>query len=135
MLAEVRRWNWPSVLIVLSILFLAGAATPLAIATSELRIGQLAAVGVIVAALATIWLPARLVFLFCYVLSISYNRQYYSLDWLYGGLGARGFYWCPSDIFLFLLLVKWAVDAARQSQSTPPGASTAIWILPLICVA
>ena len=69
------------------------------------------------------------------MLSISYNRQYYAFDWLHGELGGRGLYWCPSDVFLLLLVITWITDATHRRQAIVPGASSAAWLLPLLCIS
>ncbi|ACL58109.1 O-antigen ligase family protein [Methylobacterium nodulans] len=75
------------------------------------------------------------VLLALFVVALTYNRQYYSFDWLHGDLGGRGLYWCPADVCLVGLLLLWPVERAlRLPAPRPPRAGPVVWLLPLMAV-
>lgn len=72
---------------------------------------------------------AKRVFLFCFVVCLSYNRNYF-VEAL-GDNGSYGLYWGPADAFLLLLYAHWAWDlAVRKRPLRPLGASVLPWFLP-----
>jgi putative inorganic carbon (hco3(-)) transporter len=107
----------------------------LAVASFDLRQLFLLGAGATCIGLAVLSGRAKDIFLFFYAVSITYNRQYYSFDWLHGDLGVRGLYWCPSDIFLLLLLATWFYERARGYPRPEPTSSLAAWFIPLLAVA
>jgi O-antigen ligase len=119
------------------IVSLAMVSTPIAIIAAQLSLKQIMLIGPLAAAViaGVARCGVKETLLFFYVLSITYNRQYYSFNWLHGDLGARGLYWCPSDIFLGLLLIIWLVERARHARQPSPGAATSAWLLPLLIIA
>ena len=70
--------------------------------------------------------------LFCWVGSLTYNRQYFSFEALTGNLGTQGPYWIVSDLFLFGILVEWVYRVVYKREATPArGAAFWPWYLPL----
>ena len=61
----------------------------------------LAAVGTLLLALLS--RRAKEVFLAAYILALTYNRQYFSFNGLFGDMGPHGIYWVPADPLLLLL--------------------------------
>jgi putative inorganic carbon (HCO3(-)) transporter len=53
----------------------------------------------------------KLVLLFAWVLSLTYNRQYFSFESLAGNNSSQGPYWIVADFFFALLLALWAAEA------------------------
>src|SRR3954451_20060478 len=54
----------------------------------------------------------KLLLLFAWVVSLTYNRQYFSFEAIAGDNGMQGPYWIVSDGFLLLLLIIWIYEAA-----------------------
>ena len=70
--------------------------------------------------------------LICWVGSLTYNRQYFSFEFITGNLGTQGPYWILSDIFLAALLLEWACEAVLKKQSSPArGMPFWPWYMPL----
>lgn len=73
----------------------------------------------------------RLLLVFFWVISLTYNRNFFSFDALLGDNGSYGLYWIPADIFLAALLATWAVEAVVLKRSRPPlGRRLWPWFLP-----
>lgn len=125
----------------LGLLALGGLSVPLAVAVGEVSPKILIAGLAGAALLAALTIAGQLkhTLLFAFVVALTYNRQFYSFDWLHGDLGGRGLYWCPSDICLAGLVALWPIErlmrrrAGLAPEPVPP--STAIWMLPMIGVA
>lgn len=142
-LAAPRRGASPWLMPALGIAVLGAASVPLAVAVGEVSPKILLAALVAAAGLAALTLAGHLkhTLLFAFVLALTYNRQFYSFEWLHGDLGGRGLYWCPSDLCLVGLLLLWPLERAmarakglpEAPDRTPPG--TAIWLIPLVAVA
>lgn len=76
----------------------------------------------------------RQVLLFCWVLSLTYNRNYFfeSVEVLRES-GSYGPYWNPSDIFLAALLALWAHErVVRKRDALPLGPSVWPWLAPFV---
>lgn len=72
---------------------------------------------------------AKRVFLFCWVVAITYNRNYFPS--VFGQHGSYGIYWNPSDIFLFYLLGLWFLEAAfLKRRPLAVGGRLWPWFLP-----
>ena len=72
---------------------------------------------------------ARLIFLFCWVVCLSYNRNYF-IEAL-GNNGSYGLYWSPADVFLLLLFAHWAFDlVVKKRPLVPAGDDMLLWFLP-----
>ena len=97
-------------------------ATPL-LAQLERRFVALALVSLCVLAVAAVSRHGRSVFLFAWVLSLTYNRQFWSFAPIVGDHGAFGPYWMVSDLLLLLLLLLWVADAAilKRPQRVQAG--------------
>lgn len=63
----------------------------------------------------------KLVLLFAWVVSLTYNRQYFSFEAIAGDNGAQGPYWIVSDGFLLLLLGIWAYETAILKRDQRPA--------------
>jgi O-antigen ligase len=113
------------------------ASVPLAVSVETMS-PRLLLVGVAgLAAFAAIVLAGLLrpVLLGLFVVALTYNRQYYSFDWLHGDLGGRGLYWCPADVCLAGLLLLWPVERAlRLPAPRPSRGGPVLWLLPLMAV-
>lgn len=82
------------------------------------------------------------VFLVGYILSLTYNRQYFSFDGLLGSYGSNSLYWVPADPFLLLLLGVSAWEALtgrstawRHPPGAPLGAGPVLPFLAVCCVS
>lgn len=74
------------------------------------------------------------VILFTWVVSLTYNRNYF-LNFL-GDHGSEGLYWNPSDLFLAALLGLWLLERiARRARSEAPGPPTYLLFLPFMGAA
>jgi O-Antigen ligase len=68
------------------------------------------------------WLAAiasrrpKLVLLFAWVVSLTYNRQYFSFEAIAGNNSSQGPYWIVSDVFLIALLAVWVYEAAIRKR-------------------
>src|SRR5262245_23123820 len=58
----------------------------------------------------------KLVLLFAWVASLTYNRQYFSFEAIAGNNSSQGPYWIVSDVFLIALLALWVYEAAILKQ-------------------
>src|SRR2546430_3792848 len=109
-----------------------GALTALAItglvgeASLKSRVAILAALLFPVVAVVTGRLKQLL--LMGWIISLTYNRQYFSFEALTGNLGTQGPYWIVSDIFLAGLLLEWAYQAVVLKISSP-ARGAAFWPL------
>ncbi|MEJ0017325.1 MAG: O-antigen ligase family protein [Acetobacteraceae bacterium] len=82
------------------------------------------------------------VFLAGYILSLTYNRQYFAFDAWLGASGSNGLYWIPADPFLFLLLGVSVWERLIGHRTThvhrvgaPPGAGPVLPFLAVCCVS
>jgi putative inorganic carbon (HCO3(-)) transporter len=69
----------------------------------------------------------KLVLLFAWVVSLTYNRQYFSFEPITGDNGMQGPYWIVSDAFLLLLLAFWSYEAAILKQRQQPQGIAVYW--------
>jgi len=86
--------------------------------------------GVVLAALvavtAVVTRQPKRVFLFAWILALTYNRQYFSFDAVLGDNGPQGLYWIPADPFFAVLLLLWACRLTT-SRRFPPITGRALW--------
>jgi len=54
------------------------------------------------------------------VLSLTYNRAYFSFDGVLGDYGSNGLYWIVADIFLMLMLTQWGYEGAIKKHHPQP---------------
>jgi len=88
-----------------------GSATPM---VSSLH-RRFIALGVLSLVMLTVVLAtgrAREAFLFAWVVSLTYNRQFWSFAPIVGDHGAFGPYWMISDLLLLVLIALWIHEAA-----------------------
>ena len=77
----------------------------------------------------------KLVLLFAWVVSLTYNRQYLSFEGLAGDNGMQGPYWILSDGFLLLLLGIWIFEAAILKRRQQAQGFAVYWLyVPLALV-
>lgn len=97
-----------------------------AMAQAELRTAALAilAVAALVACVMIAYRTAAV--LFVWVFAVSYNRQIYSFDEVFGDHGAQGLYWVPADAALVLLVGVWIFDRMFR-RAAPAPAGPAAW--------
>lgn len=70
-------------------------------------------------------------FLFLWVLALTYDHAYFSLDPILGNNGSQGFYWIPGDVCFAVLLILWVVDLAIIKRPQMPSAKPLWrWFLP-----
>src|SRR5262245_3511576 len=70
----------------------------------------------------------KLVLLFAWVVSLTYNRQYFSFEAIAGDNAMQGPYWIVSDGFLFLLLAIWIYEAAILKRRQEPRSFAVYWL-------
>jgi O-antigen ligase len=91
-------------------------------------------IGLLIVALASG--RAREIVLFAWVVSLTYNRQFWSFAPLVGDYGAFGPYWMISDLLLSILLLQWAYDAiVLKRPGIAQGAPVMLWYVPFAIVA
>lgn len=74
----------------------------------------------------------KLVLLFAWIVSLTYNRQYFTFEAFAGNNGAQGPYWIIADLFLLLLLVLWAYERVVLKRVSRTNAAPAhLFFLPL----
>ena len=74
----------------------------------------LAAMGVMVVAAATRKFVPLL--LLGWLMAMTYNRQYYSFDGIYGDYGSAGLYWVPADAMFVLLAATWTLKRIHEEK-------------------
>lgn len=68
-----------------------------------------------------------------YVLALTYNRQIFSFEFLFGAEGSRGLYWVPGDVPLLMLgVVQLAERALGVAERPPPRMPAAMVAWPAI---
>ncbi len=87
------------------LLAMAGAACAIAVVVPQMSMKNVVMGTVGVGGLIGLFVSGRPkeVLIAAYVLALTYNRQYFSFDGVFGGEGSRGFYWVPADLPLLLL--------------------------------
>jgi putative inorganic carbon (HCO3(-)) transporter len=67
------------------------------------------------------------------VLSLTYNRAYFSFDDLVGDYASNGLYWIVADIFMMLMLMQWGYQGAVKKQH-PSALGRPVWpiLLPFV---
>lgn len=119
------------------------AAAP-AIAGLQLKT-QIAITAVLVLGLAALLLrQPRKALLVGWILAVTYNRQYFSFDGVFGDHGVHGFYWIPADILLLGLCLVAAFEAIHAKAlpaavAGPFGLAQSsgrpvLWLLPFLFV-
>jgi len=59
------------------------------------------------------------VLLAAFILALTYNRQFFSFEWLMGPEGSRGLYWVPGDVPLLMLAVVQLAERALGVAERP----------------
>ena len=113
---------------------LAGCGVALFLAQFPLRRAVAAIAVMAICIFAVVSRRPRQVLLFCWVVSLTYNRNYFfeSVAVLRES-GSYGPYWNPSDIFLAALLALWAYErVARKRAALPLGPAVWPWLAPFV---
>jgi putative inorganic carbon (HCO3(-)) transporter len=96
----------------------------------------LAAVGTLLLALLS--RRAKDVYFAAYILALTYNRQYFSFNGLFGDMGPHGIYWVPADPLLLLLFAVSSLEVItgreQAARSTGLMAGGAAPVLPFLAV-
>ncbi|MCC6718788.1 MAG: O-antigen ligase family protein [Acetobacteraceae bacterium] len=58
-----------------------------------------------------------------YIIALTYNRQYFSFEWLTGDQHSQGLYWIPADLFLVALIAVSLLEHIRPGV-VPRAASS-----------
>jgi O-antigen ligase len=76
----------------------------------------------------------RTVLLFFWVLTLPYNRMYFSFEGITGDQGSQGPYWIPSDIFLLALLGHFAYEQLVLRRPSPAAGPLRVlpWAAPFL---
>jgi O-antigen ligase len=103
---------------------------------------MIAAAGVAVLIVATLSRRPKEVFLAAYILALTYNRQFFSFDDIFGPSGYQSFYWTLADPFLILLFATSALErapaGAPQVAAAPKiasGAGPVLFFLIACCLS
>jgi putative inorganic carbon (HCO3(-)) transporter len=75
---------------------------------------------------------AREVLLAAYIVALTYHRQYYSFDNIFGTSGSQGLYWGIADLVLLALLATSFLDIREPGQSTAPLRRSVNEVLPVL---
>lgn len=51
-----------------------------------------------------------------WLMAITYNRQYYSFDGIYGDYGSAGLYWVPADALFVILAATWTLKRIHDEK-------------------
>jgi O-antigen ligase len=79
---------------------------------------------------------AREAFLFAWVVSLTYNRQFWSFAPIVGDHGAFGPYWMISDLLLLVLIAQWIYGAAILKRPQRASSWSPLrWYVPFAIVA
>lgn len=78
----------------------------------------------------------REVFLFAWVISLTYNRQFWSFAPVVGDHGAFGPYWMLADLLFLVLITIWLYEVILLKRTQPPHARSFIpWLAPFFIAA
>ncbi len=89
--------------------------------------------GAIAVVIAILLRRPKQVLLLCWVVSLTYNRQFFSFEGLVGYQGSFGPYWMVSDVFLALLLALWGWQTVVEKRPLRPfGARLWPWLVPFL---
>jgi putative inorganic carbon (HCO3(-)) transporter len=127
---QLARWT-------VSILgILAAGAIGLAMAAylPQVSFKVIFAAAVAVAGIALIFVVGRPreILLAAYIAALSYHRQYYSFDDIFGTTGSQGFYWGVSDLVLFGLLATSLMEDRQPGQPARPAGPWVRGVLPVL---
>jgi O-antigen ligase len=112
-----------------------GSATP-AISGLHRRFIALAVLSLVMLTVVLATGRAREAFLFVWVVSLTYNRQFWSFAPIVGDHGAFGPYWMISDLLLLVLIAEWVYGAViRKRPQRARGWSFLRWYAPFAIVA
>ena len=108
----------------------------------DARIPIIAAASVAILIVATLSRRPKEVFLAAYILALTYNRQFFSFDDIFGPSGYQSFYWILADPFLILLFATSALEPATpdapQVAAAPKiasGAGPVLFFLVACCLS
>lgn len=84
-------------------------------------------------AVAVYWGRLRELLVFFWIISLTYNRQFFSFEGIFGDNGTQGPYWVLADIFFTALLILWLYDAAiLKRRFIAEGRPVWPWFLPFV---
>lgn len=98
----------------------------LQLATASRRTIILGFVGFLFVLLALVSRHTKQVLLFAWVLALTYNRNFFSFDGLFGDSASQGLYWIPADLFLLALFGLWVYEATVLKR-TQPAQGRPLW--------
>lgn len=111
------------------------AACALAVRLGDLTTKKLLAVTVaaLVVVIAGASRQPRRVFLFVWIVVLTYNRQYFSFGAMLGDHGGQGLYWIPADLVFAVLLILWAYEAVVTNRVSASSVQPVWkWLVPFI---
>ncbi len=119
---QSRRFPPVSGLLLSSIIALAAIGIGIQLGQSSLKL-KIAAFAVLSFPLVVL-LGARTkdVLLFSWIGSLTYNRQFFSFEGIFGDNGAQGPYWVLGDMFLASLYLRWAYEVIVLKRTSAPRA-------------
>lgn len=78
----------------------------------------------------------RDVFLFVWIVLLTYNRQFWSFEPIFGDHGAFGPYWMMADLVLLVLLAQWLFEiVVLKTPQQPLAVRFSPWFAPFAIVA
>ncbi|UCE59443.1 MAG: O-antigen ligase family protein [Phycisphaerales bacterium] len=110
-------------------------ACTLAVKLGDLTTKKLIAVGLaaLVVTIAGVTRQPRRVFLFTWIVALTYNRQYLSFEAVLGDHGSQGLYWIPADLIFAVLLVLWVGEVVVTKRIRRVNVSSLPWwLLPFV---
>jgi len=75
------------------------------------------------------------VLLLGWVMAVTYNRQYYSFDGIYGNFGSDGLYWVPADLMFVAMAGCWIYRRASEEKPFVSFTPATFWFAPFVIAA
>jgi O-antigen ligase len=116
---------------ILAGLFAVAVAAPLSQTGAKWKIVVLFALAF--PAIAVAWGRLRELLVFFWIVSLTYNRQFFSFNGIFGDNGTQGPYWVLGDVFLAALLILWIYESAiLKRRFRAEGNAVWPWFLPFV---
>ena len=127
------RWTGKAAtLLLLAIVCSATVALSVRLAGANLKTAGVVLLALAFPAAAVYYSRVKEMLIFGWIVSLTYNRQYFSFESLTGNIGTQGPYWIAGDICFLALLLLWAFQVAfRKRRTEAKSPRLWPWFLPL----